>query len=77
MHHRGTNRSRGGLTTKIHTRANADGLGIGFRLTPGQASDMSSYTDLMDDDLPDPTAVLADKGYDSDAIRADLEGGRV
>jgi transposase len=34
---------------------------------------MTSYADLMDDDLPDPTAMLADKGYDSDAIRADLE----
>ncbi len=35
---------------------------------------MTSYTDHMQDDLPDPTALLADKGYDSDAIRADLEG---
>lgn len=34
---------------------------------------MTSYPDLMDDDLPDPEAMLADKGYDSDAIRRDLE----
>lgn len=34
---------------------------------------MASYPDLMDDDLPDPGAMLADKGYDSDAIRSDLE----
>jgi transposase len=49
-------------------------LAIGFHLTPGQASDMTGYTDLMQDDLPDPAALLADKGYDSDAIRADLTG---
>ena len=35
---------------------------------------MTSYTDLMQEDLPDPTALLANKGYDSDAIRANLEG---
>lgn len=34
---------------------------------------MTSYPDLMDDDLPDPEAMLADKGYDSDTIRSDLE----
>jgi len=27
----------------------------------------------MQDDLPTPAAMLADKGYDSDAIRLDLE----
>ena len=34
---------------------------------------MTTYPDLMDDDLPDPEAMLADKGYDSDAIRSGLE----
>ena len=34
---------------------------------------MTSYPDLMDDDLPDPGAMLADRGYDSDGIRNDLE----
>lgn len=34
---------------------------------------MSAYVDLMAEDAPDPEAMLADKGYDSDAIRADLE----
>ena len=34
---------------------------------------MTSYDDLMDEELPDPDAMLADKGYDSDAIRHDLE----
>ncbi len=35
-------RSRGGLTTKVHTRANAEGLAIGFNVTPGQTSDMTA-----------------------------------
>jgi len=34
---------------------------------------MTAYGDLMDEDAPDPAAMLADKGYDSDAIRSDLE----
>jgi hypothetical protein len=34
---------------------------------------MASYGDLMDEIAPDPTIMLADKGYDSDTIRADLE----
>lgn len=35
---------------------------------------MTAYGDLMDEDAPDPLAMLADKGYDSDTIRDDLEG---
>lgn len=73
IHRNSIGRSRGGLTTKIHTRTNAEGLAIGFCLTPGQASDMTSYVDLMNEMAPDPITMLADKGYDSDAIRADLE----
>ncbi|MGX9181996.1 IS5 family transposase [Mesorhizobium sp. BHbdii] len=59
--------------TEIHTRTDAQGLAIGFCLTPGQASDMAAYEDLMQEEAPDPAAMLADKGYDSDAIRNDLE----
>ena len=33
---------------------------------------MMSYGDLMDEMAPDPAIMLADKGYDSDVIRADL-----
>ncbi len=42
-------------------------------LAPGQASDMTTYADLIDTEAAAPKAMLADKGYDSDAIRADLE----
>ena len=34
---------------------------------------MATYSDLMEEDVPDPAAMLADKGYDSDAIRSDLD----
>jgi transposase len=34
---------------------------------------MAAYKDLMQEEAPDPSAMLADKGYDSDAIRDDLE----
>nr|WP_246270368.1 IS5 family transposase [Hongsoonwoonella zoysiae] len=73
IHKNAIGRSRGGLTTKLHTRTDAQGLAIGFCLTPGQASDMAAYEKLMQEEAPDPTAMLADKGYDSDAIRGDLE----
>ena len=42
MHRNSIGRSRGGFTTKVHTRTNAPGLTIGFCLTPEQASDMTT-----------------------------------
>jgi transposase len=72
MERNGLGRSRGGFTTKIHARTNAEGLGIGFSVTPGQAHDATAYDDLMDEEAPEPQTMIADKGYDSDAIRDDL-----
>jgi transposase len=37
---------------------------------------MAAFEDLMQEEAPNPTAMLADKGYDSDAIRNDLERRR-
>ena len=51
---------------------NAGGLPIGVVLTPGQAHDVTAYPTLMAERDSDPGALLADKGYDSDAIRQDL-----
>lgn len=52
----------------------ADALGrpLAFHLTVGEAADCKAYDALID--LPEraPDALLADKGYDADAIRADL-----
>lgn len=52
----------------------ADALGrpLAFHLTGGEAADSKAYEALIL--LPEraPDALLADKGYDADAIRADL-----
>ncbi|MGJ0515825.1 MAG: IS5 family transposase [Methylomicrobium sp.] len=69
-------RSRGGFTTKIH--AITDGLGnpLDFILTPGQASDIGQAENLLALTPEGAGALLADKGYDSDAfIQAVQEKG--
>ena len=65
-------RSRGGFSTKIHLRCNAAGLPIGVILSEGEAHDVTAYDGLMQQRDSDPGAMLADKGYDSDAIRHNL-----
>jgi len=57
-------RSKGGLSTKIHTVVDALGNPIDFVLTPGQACDLDGSDEL----LPkiEAKTVLADKGYDAD-----------
>ena len=67
----GLGRSRGGFTSKIHARTNGEGLPLGFVITPGEAHDATAYEELMDLDETRPKALLADRGYDSDAIRED------
>jgi transposase len=66
-------RSRGGFTCKIHCLGDARGRPLAFHLTGGEAADCTAYEALID--LPDiaPDAMLADKGYDSNAIRDDLK----
>lgn len=65
-------RSRGGFSTKIHARTNAGGLPIALILTPCEAHDSTAFTDLMAEHDADPDVMLADKGYDSDAIRDEV-----
>ena len=66
-------RSRGGFSTKINARTNADGLPIGIEITPGQVHDVTAYPALMNDIDCDPEQMLGDKGYDSQAVRRDIE----
>lgn len=61
-------RSRGGLTTKIHALVDADGLPVRLELTAGQAADAPMAEKLLSD-LQPGTTILADKAYDTDAIR--------
>ncbi len=51
---------------------NADGMPVAVDVTPGEAHDVTAYDGLMEQRDSDPGALLADKGYDSDAIRQDL-----
>ena len=66
-------RSRGGFSTKINARTNADGLPIGIVITPGQAHDVTAFSALMQEIDCDPEQMLGDKGYDSEAVRNDIE----
>jgi transposase len=64
-------RSRGGLTTKIHALVDANGLPIALKLTEGQANDGRSACDMLDT-LIEGNILLADRAYDSDALRQTL-----
>jgi transposase len=64
-------RSRGGLTTKIHAVVDGHGLPISIKLTEGQAHDGKSGEDMLTA-LPSDGILLADRGYDSDALRAQI-----
>jgi transposase len=64
-------RSRGGLTTKIHAVVDADGNPIAIKLSEGQAHDGRSAADMLDTVGPGQI-LLADRAYDSDALRQSL-----
>ena len=65
-------RSRGGLTTKIHALVDANGLPVALKLSEGQASDGKSAADMLTR-LGSGQILLADRAYDSDALRADMD----
>ena len=62
-------RSRGGLTTKIHALVDAEGRPVALALTAGQAHD-SLMAEPMLADLQQGAILLADKAYDTNALRA-------
>ncbi len=62
-------RSRGGLTTKIHAVVDADGRPIRLALTAGQAHDGRMAEPLLQS-ISKGAILLADKAYDTNAIRA-------
>jgi transposase len=65
-------RSRGGFSTKIHLRTNANGEPLTFDVTGGEAHEVKGYEALIELHDVAPDRLLGDKGYDSDAIRDDL-----
>jgi len=63
-------RSRGGFSTKIHIAVDALGNPLRLFLTAGQCHDSPQAARLIAD--YEPQAVIADKGYDSDALLASV-----
>jgi len=61
-------RSRGGRSTKIHLAVDSYGLPIHFKLSGGEVNDSTMAGELLQA-LPPGDYVIADKGYDSEAIR--------
>jgi transposase len=66
-------RSRGGRTTKIHALTDGECRPIAFLLTGGQVADCTAGNLLLEQ-MPDAPILLGDKGYDSNAIRRQVEG---
>ena len=66
-------RSRGGLTTKIHAVVDANGNPFNLKLTEGQAHDGRSAEDMLAS-VGKGQTLLADRAYDSDALRETLAG---
>ncbi len=65
-------RSRGGLTTKVHVVVDARGLPLELLLTPGQAADCPAAAQLLGRLRPG-AILLADKAYDADWLRRQIE----
>lgn len=64
-------RSRGGPSTKIHAVVDALGNPTKIALTEGQVHDVTQAAEMLKEAVS--TFVLADKGYDSNAVVAQLE----
>ena len=60
-------RSRGGLTTKIHMACDGLGRPLRFLLAAGQSHDVLAAPALLEGFTP--RAVMADRAYDSSALR--------
>ena len=69
--HQAIGRSRGGLTTRIVALVDALGNLVGFVLLPGQRHDIVGVAPLIAGVSFD--ALLGDKAFDADWLRADLD----
>ena len=56
------------MTSKIHALVDANGRPVALRLTGGHVHDSQEAEALLDA-MPEGATLLADKGYDSNAIR--------
>jgi transposase len=65
-------RAKGGMNTKLHALADANGRPLSFFMTAGQVSDYTGAAALLDD-LPKAQWLLGDRGYDADWFRDALQ----
>lgn len=68
----GIGRSRGGRTTKIHALSDQSGRPLVLVLTGGQVADCRAADTLLAA-VPADVLVLADKAYDTNSIRCQIE----
>ena len=61
-------KSRGGNTTKIHLSVDSYGLPVMFEVTGGHVHDCKVAPEFIER-LPRSDYIIADKGYDSEAVR--------
>ena len=64
--------SRGGRTTKIHALSDGQGRPLAFLLTGGRAADSRAAESLLHGLAPS-TLVMADRAYDTNAVRQQIE----
>ena len=67
IHSNALGRSRGGFSTKIHAVVDTHGRPLHIEITPGQQHESTLAEQLLEH--AEGKAVIADTGYDSDAIR--------
>jgi transposase len=63
-------KTKGGWNTKVHTAVDRAGVPLVLELSPGNDADVSHAADILK--ATEATTAVADKGYDSDALRASL-----
>lgn len=61
----------------IHLLVDAHGPPMRTEITPGQTSDYLGFDLVMADNLPSPSVLPADRGYDADSIRAQMGKGHM
>ncbi len=70
-YHEHIGKSKGGNTTKIHMRVDANGMPIKFCLSAGNVNDSTMFNHIISG-ITSTNNVIADKGYDSEAIRENI-----
>ncbi|MBC7447293.1 MAG: IS5 family transposase, partial [Hymenobacteraceae bacterium] len=66
-------RSKGGLTTKVHAAVDALGNPVHVHLSGGQEADCKHFDKIVNALPAEVKAIVADKGYDTDAVVERIE----